>query len=181
MSVPRSRLRHTDWSDFSQSVPLHRDIERRITSIISRGFLLALALSISACASTRPPTNDTDLRLQAANHFFGGRYEYLVIHSAGEFADSLHIQSTQFSGPSTMARDLSRQLAQAQDSKLRIMVSGADSGKTLAVIQGAFALNSGRQLPGLEFLFLGEPKDEAAVRDMVEAVGGVMRFAPFEG
>ena len=152
-----------------------------MTTAIFRGVVVALTLAISACASTRPPPDDTDLRLQAANHFFGGRYEYLVIHSAGEFADALFLNTRQISGLSQVARDLAAQLAQAQNASLRIMVSGADRKKTLAVIRNAFAVHAGTQLPGLEFLFLGEPADEATVRALVELMGGVLRFAPFEG
>ena len=151
-----------------------------MTTIIFRGALVALTLAISACASTRPPPDDTDLRLQAANHFFGGRYDYLIIHSAGEFADALFPDSGQTSGPSQVARDLAAQLAQAQSTSLRIMVSGVGRKKTLAVIRDAFAIHAGSRLPGLEFLFLGEPEDEATVRELVQSVGGVLRFAPFE-
>jgi len=149
-------------------------------SYLVRGIVVALTLAISACASTRPPPDDTDLRLQAANHFFGGRYDYLIIHSAGEFADALFLDTGQISRPSQVARDLAAELAQAQSAGLRIMVSGVDRKKTLAVIRDAFAVHAGSRLPGLEFLFLGEPEDEATVRELVQSVGGVLRFAPFE-
>ena len=151
-----------------------------MTSTTFRPFLLALTLSISACASLQAPPNDTDLRLQAANHFFGGRYEYLIIHSAGQFADGLFLRTTQLTGPSQMARDLATRLAVAEKTKLRIMVSGADPQKTLDVIRKAFAFHASSHLPGLELLFLGEPNDESTVRKLVTSVGGVMRFAPFE-
>ena len=145
-----------------------------------RAILITFSLLIGACASTQPPPDDTDLRLQAARHFFAGRYEYLIIHSAGQLADTLFVQTTELSGPSQMAQDLATRLALAEKTTLRIMVSGADRQKTLDVIRDAFAVHGSDQLPGLEFLFLGEPKDETTVRKLVESVGGVLHFAPFE-
>ena len=79
-------------AELSVALDLAVDATNALCGLV-RGVLVALTLAISACASTRPPADDTDLRLQAAKHFFGGRYEYLIIHSAGEFADALFLDT----------------------------------------------------------------------------------------
>ena len=79
-----------------------------------------------------------------------------------------------------MARDLATRIAQAEKQAIRIMVSGVDANKTLKVIEDAFGFHRHSHLVMLEFLFLGEPRDEMKVRALVESVGGTMQFAPFE-
>lgn len=142
---------------------------------------VAAALLLAGCAATRKPPDDTDLRLQAASHAFGGRYEYLIIHSAGQLGDTVVTGLTRLTGPSESARDLATRLIAAQRGSLRILVTGPDAAKTLQVIRDAFAFHRHNRLPGLEFLFLGDPGDEAEVRALVEHAGGTLRFAPFEG
>jgi hypothetical protein len=145
-----------------------------------RTMLVLAALILSACASTKPPPDDTDLRLQAANHYFGGRYEYLIVHSSGELADKISSQTSSLTGASQVARDFATRLARAEKSPLRILISGADPKRTLKVIRDAFAFHASSNLPGLELLFLGEPRHEATVRKLVQGVGGTFRFAAFE-
>jgi hypothetical protein len=152
----------------------------RLSRIRIAAAALAAAL-LAACAATTAPPDDTDLRLQAATHAFGGRYQYLVIRSAGTFADGLFTSFNSITGPSEMARDLATRMAPAENSAVRILVTGPDARKTLGVIRDAFGFHGSGRLPGLEFLFLGEPASEAEVRKLVEAAGGRMRFAPFEG
>ena len=152
-----------------------------MASIQIRTVLVVLALCLSACSSTKPPPDDTDLRLQAANHYFGGRYEYLIVHSSGELADTLSDHTSTLTGASQVARDFATRLARAENNTLRILISGADPNRTLKVIRDAFAVHANSNLPGLELLFLGEPRHETTVRDLVQAVGGTFRFAPFEG
>ncbi|MFT5447703.1 MAG: hypothetical protein ACI9DC_002880 [Gammaproteobacteria bacterium] len=152
-----------------------------MASIQLRTILVVLALFLSACASTKPPPGDTDLRLQAANHYFGGRYEYLIVHSSGQLADTLSNRTSALTGASQVARDFATRLARAEKSTLRILISGADPKRTLKVIRDAFAFHASSNLPGLELLFLGEPRLEATVRKLVQTVGGKFRFAAFEG
>ena len=152
-----------------------------MASIQHRTVLVILALFLSACSSTKPPPDDTDLRLQAANHYFGGRYEYLIVHSSGQLADTLSDRTSALSGASQVARDFATQLARAEKNTLRILISGADPKRTLKIIRDAFAFHTSSKLPGLELLFLGEPRHEATVRNLVQAAGGTFRFAPFEG
>lgn len=152
-----------------------------MASLQLRTMFVVLALFLSACASTRPPPNDTDLRLQAANHHFGGRYEYLIVHSSGQLSDALSSRTADLTGASQVARDFATRLARAEKEPLRILISGADPQRTLKVILDAFAFHVSSDLPGLELLFLGEPQHEAAVRKLVKAAGGTFRFAPFEG
>ncbi len=143
--------------------------------------LAVAALAVSGCAATTAPPDDTDLRLQAASHAFGGRYEYLVIRSSGPLADRLFTNVAGITGPSDMARDLATRLAPAELQPVRILVTGPDPEKTLKVIRDALGFHRKSRLPHLEFLFLGEPAQEAEVRALVEATGGRMRFAPYEG
>lgn len=152
-----------------------------MASIRLRTTLLLTALLLSACASTKPPPSDTDLRLQAANHYFGGRYEYLIVHSSGELADKISSRTSALTGASQVARDFATRLAQAENSPLRILISGADPIRTMKVIRDAFSFHASSNLPGLELLFLGEPRHEAEVRTLVDRVGGKFRFAAFEG
>ena len=122
-----------------------------------------------------------DLRLEAATHAFGGGFAYMIIRSAGALGDGLFVNLSQVTGTSDMARELATRLTAAERGKLRILVTGQDRAKTMDVIRDAFAVLRYSRLPGLEFLFLGEPRDEAEVRALVTSVGGRMRFAPFEG
>jgi hypothetical protein len=140
----------------------------------------AFAVLLAGCAAMQAPPDDTQLRLQAASQAFGGRYEYLVIQSAGTFADGLYMSVTGITGPSQMARDLATRMAPAENAPVRLLVTGADAAKTLRVIRDAFGFHSKGKLPGLEFLFLGEPADADAVRALVQAAGGRMQFAPFK-
>ena len=149
----------------------------RATALV---FCVAVAL-LAGCAATRKPADDSDLRLQAASHAFGGRYEYLIIHSAGELGDSLFTGLSRLTGPSEVARDLATRIAPAEKGAVRILVTGPDADKTLDVIRDAFTFHRKSRLPGLELLFLGEPAYEAQVRQLVESVGARMRFAAFEG
>ena len=144
------------------------------------GALLA-TVTLIGCTGAYKPADDTDLRLQAASHAFGGRFEYLVVHSAGKLADGVVKGIGGILGPSQTARDLATRLIDAQKGTLRILVTGADPARTMTVIRDAFSFHAKNRLPGLEFLFLGEPAQEADVRSLVEGVGGTMRFAPFEG
>ncbi len=142
---------------------------------------VALLALLAGCTALQAPPDDTDLRLEAASHAFGGRFEYLVVHSAGSLGDSLFVNLGSLAGPSPIASDLAARLARAETGSLRLLVTGADAEKTLQVIEDAFAARRDARLPGLELLFLGEPRDEARVRELVEAAGGRMRFAAFEG
>jgi hypothetical protein len=104
----------------------------------------------------------------------------MIIHSSGSLGDSVFLNLSRVTGATPLARELSARLAQAGHGELRILVSGQDAEKTLDVILDAFADHGQGSLPGLEFLFLGEPRHAATVRGLVEATGGRMRFAPFE-
>lgn len=157
------------------------EVENQSRFMLSVLGLLTTLTLLAGCAATHKPPDDSDLRLQAASHAFGGRYEYLVIHSAGELGDSLVSGLTRITGPSEVARDLATRLAVAGKGQLRILVTGPDAARTLDVIRDAFTFHRKNRLPGLEFLFLGEPTQEAEVRKLVNSVGGRMRFAAFEG
>ena len=147
-----------------------------------RMMLLAVmgTMALGGCAAVRAPPDDSDLRLQAASHAFGGGFAYMIIHSSGSLGDSVFLNLSRVTGTTPLARELSARLAQAEHGELRILVSGQDAHKTLDVIRDAFADHGQGSLPGLEFLFLGEPRHAATVRRLVEAAGGRMRFAPFE-
>jgi hypothetical protein len=159
-------------------MPIAMTCIRSLTRHLAAATLAAL---LGGCAATQAPPDDTDLRLQAASHAFGGRYEYLVVRSAGTLGDSLFRNVTGITGPSQMARDLATRMAPAENAPVRVLVTGADPAKTLQVIRDAFGFHATGGLPGLEFLFLGEPADEDEVRALVQRAGGRMRFAPFEG
>jgi hypothetical protein len=148
---------------------------RRLLSAIAATALLALP----GCAALEAPPDDTDLRLEAASHAFGGRYEYFVVHSSGPLADGLYGSLGGLAGPTPIARDLAEHLQRARTQPLRLLVTGTDAAKTLQVIEEAFAVHKGERLAGLELLFLGEPRDEARIRAVVESTGGRMRFAAY--
>jgi hypothetical protein len=152
-----------------------------VDAVASLAAAALIAAALTGCAATRTPPDDSDRRLQAASQHFGGRYEYLVVHSAGELRDSLFTGVTRITGPSEMARDLATRFTAAEKGSLRILVTGPDAQKTLDVIRDAFYFHRKNRLPGLELLFLGEPAHEAQVRALVEGVGGTMRFAAFDG
>ena len=139
-----------------------------------------ISMTLGGCAAMQAPPDDSDLRLQAATHAFGGGFAYMIIHSSGSLGDSVFLNLSRVAGTTPLARELSARLALAEHGELRILVSGQDAQKTLDVIRDAFADHGQGRLPGLEFLFLGEPGHAATVRRLVEAAGGRMRFAPFE-
>lgn len=164
-----------------ERIGLHHGLIRILAQLGARLGAALGAMVLAGCAGMYKPPDDTDLRLQAASHAFGGRFEYLVVHSAGKLADGVVEGIGGILGPSQTARDLATRLTDAQQGSLRILVTGSDPKRTLTVIRDAFSFHAKNQLPGLEFLFLGEPAQEATVRSLVEAAGGSMRFAPFEG
>jgi len=142
---------------------------------------VAFALLLGACAATTAPRDDLDLRLQAASAAFGGSFDYLMVGSAGRLGDSLFVNFTRLTGPSKMARALARRLAPGASRPVRILVTGADTAKTVRVIFDALELQGERRLPHLEFLYLGEPAWAARVRRAVERRGARFRFAPYRG
>jgi len=147
--------------------------------LINAGWWLLSLLLLVACAGTRAPVDDSDLRLQAASKAFGGRYDYLIVTADGLWADQAAVEMSRVIGPNQLSRDLASRLLQAAAHPVRILVSGHNRQKTLQVIRDAFSFTQGQRLTQLEFLFLGNPDDAQKLRPLVEAVGGRFRFAAF--
>lgn len=135
---------------------------------------------LTACAGGGKPPDDTELRLQAASHAFGGRFGYFIVQPSATLADQALVGVSGVIGRSALAENLAARIAPATASEVRLLVTGARTDKTLQVIEQAFALTSSASLPGLELLYLGVPRHEARVRKLVEARGARFRFAAFE-
>ncbi len=142
-------------------------------------WLIFSLMLLNACAANRAPIDDSDLRLQAASHSFGGKYDYLLVTASGRWADQAALSIGKMIGPDQLSRDLATRLLQAAKQPVRIMVSGQNREKTLRVIRDAFSFTHGQRLTQLEFLFLGHAGDADAVRQQVVASGGKFRFAAF--
>lgn len=140
--------------------------------------LLALAVAGFACAPA--PVDDSELRLEIASDTLGGRFDYLIVESAGPSKDRAFITVSKATGPSKLSRNLAEQLMWASRKPVRIVVTGPNDEKTERVILGAFELLEGRSLPHLEFLYIGAPGSEHAVREAVSGTGGQFRFKPFD-
>ncbi len=151
---------------------------RRVAGTLLRA--LVLATLVAGCSAVRPPTDDRDLRLEAASNAFGGRFDYLVVESSGPLADHLLAAGGVLATTSPMARQLARRLAPAAHRPVRMLVTGWDAENTARVVLAALRLQRSR-LPHLELLYLGEPADQDRLRRAVENVGGRFRFAPFRG
>ncbi len=149
--------------------------------LISPSSLLWIVLSafLCACTEVRPPVDDSDLRLQAANQAFGGHYDYLLVTASGQWADQAAMGLSQVFGPHQLSRDLASRLLKANTRPVRMLVSGHNRGKTLQVIRNAFSFMPKQKLPHLEFLFLGHAGDAQEVQRLVAEVGGNYRFAAF--
>jgi len=144
-------------------------------------FTMLAVLALAACAATTPPRDDLDLRLQAATAAFGGNFDYLMVGSAGRLGDTLFVNFTRVTGASKMAQALAQRLAPGASRPVRILVTGADTAKTVQVILDALDLQGERRLPHLELLYLGEPAREDRVRRAVKSHGAHFRFAPYRG
>ncbi len=142
------------------------------------GFVLLCTL-ITACSATRTPVDDSDLRIQAASHAFGGSYDYLIVTASGRWKDQAALGIGQIIGPNQLSRDLASRLLKAENQPLRIVVSGQNREKTLRVITDAFSFIRQQRLTQLEFLFLGHPGDSEQVSKLVAQTGGQYRFATF--
>ena len=142
--------------------------------------LIVLAAGLVAgCAATKAPPDDLDLRLQAAGSAFGGKFDYLFVKSAGEFADQAFITLSKTAGPSDLARDLGTRFAQAEKRPVRMLITGPSSPKTVQVIIDALSFHQGRKLPMLEILFLGAPASRARAEAAARSVDAQFAFAPF--
>ena len=140
--------------------------------------LMAVALG-AGCAVNQTQPDDSDLRLEAASHTFGGRFDYLIVKSAGEVADRAFIEYSRTTGSSNLAKKLAARLAPAENKSVRIMVTGQNSEKTLQVILNALAAYRGRRLPHLQFLYLGEPGYASRIESVIRELGGSFHFQPF--
>ena len=142
--------------------------------------LCLAALVLIACAGQTTQSSDTDLRLQAADHAFGGHFEYFIVHPAGAWTDKAAVGLAEVFGRSTLAESLAARMAPATAKPVRLLVSGANADKTLQVIIQAFDLIDEVRLAHLELLYLGVARHEASVRQRAERAGARMRFALFE-
>ena len=136
---------------------------------------LAASFALSGCVTSRPP--DLDPRLEAAADAFGATFKYLYVPSDGRLADEAFLAMSRVAGPQKIARDLATFMAPAETDPVRIMVTGPANLKTLQVIRDALSFYEGRQLPGLEFLYLGPPTHEALLAREISRIGGRFRFA----
>jgi hypothetical protein len=142
--------------------------------------LISMAVALGAgCAVNKTEPDDSDLRLQAASHAFGGRYDYLIVKTAGEVADRAFIEYSRTTGTSDLAKKLAARLAPAENEPVRLMVTGQNSEKTLQVILDALAAYRGRRLPHLQFLYLGEPGYAPRIESAILELGGSFHFTPF--
>ena len=137
-------------------------------------------LALIACAGQTTNQSDSDLRLQAADHAFGGRFEYFIVHPAGAWTDQAAVGLADLFGRSTLAESLAARMAPATANPVRLLVTGANADKTLQVIIQAFDLIDEVTLPRLELLYLGVARHESTVRERAERAGARMRFAVFE-
>ncbi len=153
----------------------HRLLTRRLWLLLP----VLGSVFLCACTATRAPIDDSDLRLQAASHAFGGHYDYLIVTASGRWKDQAALGVGRILGPNQLSRDLATRLLKAAKSPVRILVSGHNRQKTLRVIQDAFSFVRRQRLAQLEFLFLGHADDAEAVRRMVGQVGGRYRFKAF--
>ena len=133
----------------------------------------------AGCAVNQAEPDDSDLRLESASHAFGGRFDYLIVKSAGEVADRAFVEYSRTTGSSDLAKKLVARLAPAEGKPVRIMVTGQNSEKTLQVILDALAAYQGRRLPYLELLYLGEPGYAPRIESAVRELGGSFHFQPF--
>lgn len=156
-------------------------MNRRIAQSRARRWTaLALAASIvlAGCATTRPP--DLNPRLEAAVAAFGGKFDYVYVPSKGRLADEAFLAMSRVAGPQKIARDLATRMAPAETEPVRVMVTGPAELKTLQVVLDALSFYEGRRIPMLELLYLGAPTHEALLAREISAVGGVLRFAPYQ-
>lgn len=144
------------------------------------GTALALAASIAlaGCAAFQPP--DLDPRLDAATAAFGGTFDYVYVPSEGRLADEAFLAMSRVSGPQAIARDLATLMAPSETEPVRVMVTGPNALKTLQVALDALSFFEGRQVPGLELLYLGPPTHEALLAREITEIGGSLRFAPYQ-
>jgi hypothetical protein len=149
-----------------------------VASVFVPLVMTAVALG-TGCAVNQTQPDDSDLRLQAASHAFGGRFDYLIVKSSGEFADRAFIEYSRTTGSSNLAKKLAARLAPAENKSVRIMVTGQNSEKTLQVILNALAAYRGRRLPHLQFLYLGEPGYASRIESVIRELGGSFHFQPF--
>jgi hypothetical protein len=141
---------------------------------------IALLASVLAGCAGSQPVADLDLRLEAARHAFGGRFEYLSVQSAGDVADKAFINVSRATGPSNLARELGAKLAPAaRGARVRLLVTGPVGAKNVQVVSDALEVAVERPLGGLELLYLGEPADGEQVRRLIQEAGGRYRFAPY--
>ena len=149
-----------------------------VASVFVPLVMTAVALG-AGCAVNQAEPDDSDLRLQAASHAFGGRFDYLIVKSAGEFSDRAFIEYSRTTGSSDLAKKLAARLAPAENQPVRIMVTGQNSEKTLRVILDALAKYRGRRLAHLQFLYLGEPGYAPRIESVIRELGGSFHFHPF--
>ena len=140
---------------------------------------LLWSVLLVACTASRAPIDDSDLRLQAASHAFGGRYDYLIVTASGLWKDQAVLGIGRILGPNQLSRDLATRLLKAVNTPVRMLVTGHNRQKTVQVIRDAISFVRQQQLAQLEFLFLGHADDAGEIRRLVEQVGGRYRFAAF--
>lgn len=140
---------------------------------------LVLAVALGGCAGLHREPDDSDLRLVAASHAFGGRFDYLFVPSEGDLADAAFVTLSRTTGASDLARALATRLAPAASRPVRFLVTGPAPEKTVQVILDALAVQHGRALPYLELLYLGDPRYARTVGDAVHALGARFRFATY--
>ena len=144
------------------------------------GTALALAASIALAGCVTTPPVDESQRVDAATAAFGEGFKYMYVPSHGRLADEAFLAMSRVAGPQKVARDLASEMASAETTPVRIMVTGPNAEKTMQVVLDALSFYEGRQIPGLELLYLGAPTHEAVLARKVSEVGGAFRFAPYQ-
>lgn len=140
--------------------------------VISKALALGLAVSALAGCATVDPIPPVIAR-QKASALLGVGATSVWVPSRGELVEATLMLIPHRTETGTRLADA---LSRAKDSEVRIGIAGPSSTLTRLIALEGLARVQG-PLPGLHFLFIGERRDEADVREAVEKKGGRFLFA----
>lgn len=104
----------------------------------------------------------------------------MLVPSEDPVADSAYIQGLEANGPDGFSSSIAKVLGKGETELMTFALAGPNSRRTLAVLKAIDIVNGGRELPLLQFLYVGAEADAQEARRIVEGWGSTFVFLSHE-
>ena len=106
-------------------------------------------------------------------------FYFYIVPSQGVINDPFVIGMSA-AGPSNLSRHLGKFIALGENESICLAVTGSSTAKTAKSILDALAINEGKQLTTLKFMYIGTVEHKEAIRKAVENLDAKFYFKSIE-